>query len=374
MKPSAALAWLFIPALFCQSGSWAVLLAPSGSRPTSVPYSVQGLGSPPLQDPLEDCFEVPGSICLEGDGDHTFIVGSLNALPDLVIWYQFDKALPVDDSGHSHHLVDSDQKLSPLVAGPGIMGLGGSAAFDGRAYRVAGDAAEALTSPASFTVAFWIYLLEDSVGSWRTVFNKAAGPDHLLPALLLLPNERRLHVHAAVPGGVKRGLDATGVLPLRRWTHVAVVSTGSVVRLYVNGLQDCEAIMEVPLEHSTGQLFIGRDPWRAGTKCYLDDFRWYSRALPQKEIKALTVPLLTGLAPDNLRLGCPACTFAEAARSCALTRGFHVCSEQELTLGGFHAARAAGWLSGAGDVWYVSDKAHDDYFTGTRKLALCCAD
>merc|ERR1740138_1191663 len=141
MKPFAAVGRLLIAATLFRTGSRAALLVSPGSRSARA-LQQQVPGSLPWSDPLEDCFEVPGSICLGGDDGRAFILSSLHSLPDLVIWYQFDKSLPVDDSGHSHHLVNSDLRLSPLVAGPGIMGTGGSAAFDGRSYRVARDAAE----------------------------------------------------------------------------------------------------------------------------------------------------------------------------------------------------------------------------------------
>jgi hypothetical protein len=322
------------------------------------------------EDPLEGCLEVPQAICLEEADGRSFVVSPSQALPDLVLWYQFDKSLPVDESGHSHHLLDVDLALTPLVTGPGVMSRGGSGSLDGRAYRVASTEAGALSTP-TFTVALWIFLLEDSVDTWRTIFNRAAGPDEMGPSLLLWPDTRRLRVGA----GPRGNLDSSGLLPLRRWTHVTVTSTGSVLRLYVNGVKDSEAIFEAPAAGDDGSnLYIGRDPWRAGTKAYVDEFRWYSRALSSGEIKALTLPMLTGFAGDSIHLGCPMCTFVEAAASCGHIRGGHVCSLQELMRGGFHIARANGWLRGQRDVWYVHETTNDGLFNGDRKLGLCCVE
>lgn len=365
MKGWPALAWLLVVAPFFTSQrslSRAALLVPSKDVLSGEPPS----SSAP--NPLESCLDVPQAICLENNvNDHKYVVAATDTLPDLVLWYQFDQNLPLDDSGHSRHLVDMDHRLSSLVTGPGIMSRGGSAAFDGLSHRVADAEAGALSS-STFTIALWIYLLEDSLGDWRTVFNRAAGPDELWPALLLWPDSRRLRFGA----GPRGGLDSTGVVPLRRWTHVAVASTGSTVHLYINGVKDSEAILEVPTPGEDGHLYLGHDPWRAGTKAYMDDFRWYSRALSKSEIKALTLPMLTGFPADNVHLGCPACTFAEAAKSCGLTRGAHVCSMQELMTGGLHTARANGWLHSQSNVWYIREEVHDDLFNGDQRLGLCC--
>jgi len=372
------LAWLLFVALSPPPTEATRLLQRRGTPLAALPAA-----PPPFPDPLEACFEVPRSICLredavagaEGEGaGRSFIVGPAPALSDLVLWYQFDKSLPVDESGHWRHLTDSQGNLSPLTVGPGLLGRGGSASFDGRGYRTVAPS-EAFDSPA-FTVALWVYLREDSVGSWRTIFSRGSSPGQLMPALLLWPDQRRLHVRASLRADLHDGsLDSSGLLPLRRWTHLAVACTGSVLRLYVNGVKDGETILEEPLPTGGGggggqsSLYVGRDPWRAGTKAYLDDFRWYSRALPPDEIRALVFPSLTGAAADFVHLGCSSCAFTEAVRSCGSRS--HLCSLQELYAGGFHVARVMGWLAASPSVWYRNEEG-EDLFSGEHRLGLCC--
>eukprot|EP00747_Dinoflagellata_sp_TGD_P184776 gnl/TRDRNA2_/TRDRNA2_40729_c0_seq1.p1 gnl/TRDRNA2_/TRDRNA2_40729_c0~~gnl/TRDRNA2_/TRDRNA2_40729_c0_seq1.p1 ORF type:complete len:390 (+),score=74.86 gnl/TRDRNA2_/TRDRNA2_40729_c0_seq1:106-1275(+) len=326
----------------------------------------------PPTDPLAECFEIPQAVCYTSNsGKGHYIEAPAAALEDLVVWYRFDKNLPVDESGHARHLLNAQYALAPVAAGPGILGRGASAALDGREYRLV-KANEALETPA-FTVAFWFYLQEDSVGSWRTLVHKGNGPDQLTPAVLLWPDERRLHVRVSTRADVNQGsLDGTGLIPLRRWTHVAVGCTGSVLRLYVNGIKDGETILEAgPYVPMGGDLHVGRDPWRAGTKAFLDDFRWYNRELTASEVRALTFPSLTGIGADFVHLGCASCTFTDAVKACGETS--HMCSLQELFSGGFQTARVMGWLAASPEVWYHNEQ-NQDMFTGVRKLGLCCVN
>lgn len=322
---------------------------------------------PPFMDPLEDCLEVPQSICLNSDDGKSFVVTRPAVTPDLVAWYRFDKSLPIDDSGHREHLLDQQYQLTQFPVGPGIMGKGGSISFDGHGYRVAKHT-EAWES-SCFTAALWLYLLEDSVGGWRTIFSKGSNPGELMPGLMLRPDERRLHARVSPQAESSDGsLDSVGLIPLRRWTHIAVTSTGSVLRLFVNGLQDGEVIIE-GADPSSGDLHIGRDPWRAGIKGYVDDFRWYNRGLSPGEIQAMLFPSLTGIGTDFVHLGCSSCSFTDAVRSCKDRS--HLCSLQELFAGGFHTARVMGWLANSPEVWYHNEQSND-LFTGMRKLGLCC--
>lgn len=321
------------------------------------------------------CFVVPTTLCIEDEIGRTFSIARSYFPPDLLLWYQFDQSLPTDDSGQMRHLTDHNFALTPLQVGPGIMGRGGSASFDGSYYRTM-RAAKALDSQA-FTVMLWVYLRQDSIGAWRTIFSRGSEVGELLPALLLYPDERRLHVRVSpkVDAGVGTQLDSQGVLPLKRWSHIAITCTGSVLRLYINGVEDGHVIMEAPPPASEGSsLHLGRDPWRAGIKAFLDDFRWYSRVMPADEIRAVLYPGLTGTAGGGgaVSLSCLSCRFPEAIRKCTDQRR-HLCSMQELFAGGLQTARASGWLAASSEVWSGEDEG-EERFDGRHKLGLCCED
>jgi hypothetical protein len=163
------------------------------------------------------------------------------------------------------------------------------------------------------------------------------------------------------------------------------VSSGGVLRLYVNGIKDAEAVLDdaggsVGASATGGDLHLGRDPWRAGTHAYLDDFRWYDRAFSGSEIRALTYPSLDGMGADFVSLGCMKCRFPEAVRRCEQgggchggEGGAHLCSAQELLSGGLHTARAMGWLSASPEVWFEGE-TEGGSFSDAMKLGLCCTD
>jgi len=318
------------------------------------------------------CFAVPSTLCIEDDSGRNFVVERSYYPPDLLMWYTFDKSMPVDDGGQRRHLTDSKFGFSPMRAGPGANGHGASAAFDGRDYRTLRKT-EALDTPA-FTVMLWLFVRQDSVGSWRTIFSRGSEVGELLPALLLWPDERRLHVRVSpkADAGLGARLDSRGTLPLRRWTHVAIVCTGSVLRLYLNGVEDGNVVIEAPpAAHEGSILYLGRDPWRAGTKSFVDDFRWYSRAVATDEIRAMLYPGLTGTAAaDLVTLACTSCRFPEAAQKCS-SRQRHLCSMQELFSGALHSARATGWLTSSSEVWSSEDEGAER-FDGRHKVGLCC--
>ena len=141
----------------------------------------------------------------------------------LVAHYNFDDARATDSSGHGNH-----PKVVPN-AGPGHGPTGSGAWFDGiKSMEV--PHIPALDSP-DLTVAFWMYLLEDSTNSYRTLVRKAKVVQDMTPAIMLLPNDRRLHIRLSTTASSRSdtavvGFDSTAVIPLRRWTHVAYVLKG----------------------------------------------------------------------------------------------------------------------------------------------------
>lgn len=304
---------------------------------------------------LDTCFSVDGDVCIRSNGKrHT--VAAKRIPEHLVAWYSFDFSAPVDESGHGHHFD------GPVVAGPALFGAA-SAALDGT--TVVEAARSSALDATSFTVAFWVFLLEDSVGAWRTVLGKGDTIDHHTPTVLLWPNERKLDARVSLEEGGGTSVTSRGELPLKRWTHIAVSCEGGVLRLYLNGMLESEQVVASPVLANTGPLRIGKDPWRAGSRMYLDDLRVFDAALSAPEVASLAPASLTGIA-GSVRLGCLSCDRAAAITACEPSR---MCSLTELYAQGFHAARAQGWAHSSDEFWYHNQ---DDLTGAPTRLAVCC--
>lgn len=134
------------------------------------------------------------------------------AADGLIAYYTFDDELALDSSGHGHHA-----RVVP-PAGPGRGPLGFGARFDGVSMMEVPHSDE--FNSEHLTVSCWIYLLEDSTNSYRTVWRKAATASDMTPSLLLLPSDRRLHVRLSASTDAHAdaavSFDSTSVVPLRR--------------------------------------------------------------------------------------------------------------------------------------------------------------
>jgi hypothetical protein len=98
------------------------------------------------------------------------------------------------------------------------------------------------TSDLSLT--FWVYLLEDSTGNWRTLLNKGETIEELTPTIMLWPKERRLHVRVSTEKFWNEGLESKGTLNLKQWVHLSVVLSGQMIQLYINGNLDSQTILK----------------------------------------------------------------------------------------------------------------------------------
>ena len=182
---------------------------------------------------VPDCQPYSGGLCASG-GLKILVPDATE--PGLIAHYNFDDDRASDSSGHGNHA-----KVVPN-AGPGHGPVGAGAWFDGvKSMEV--PHIPAMASP-DLTVSFWLYLLEDSTNSYRTLVRKAKAVQDMTPAIMLLPNDRRLHIRLTTTAGSSAsatvvGFDSTSVIPLRRWTHVAyVLKGGAALSLYVNGVKE----------------------------------------------------------------------------------------------------------------------------------------
>jgi hypothetical protein len=94
------------------------------------------------------------------------------------------------------------------------------------------------------SITFWVYLLEDSTGNWRTLLNKGENVEELTPTIMLWPRERRLHVRVSTEKFWNEGLESKGVLNLKQWVHIAVVVSRQTIQLYINGSLDNQMFLQ----------------------------------------------------------------------------------------------------------------------------------
>ena len=200
----------------------------------------------------------------------------------------------------------------------------------------------------------------------------------MTPSILLWPKERRLHVRASTQFSWNEGLDSTAVIKLRRWTHVAVVGSGQLLQLFINGVLDSQVILKGPIKYNRGEIYLGKDPWHSGFKGFLDDLRIFDKPLHEEDFKPIAAPTTPLPAVSGVMLGCQLCNYDDALASCM--DNYHLCSLEELYAGPFEMARAMGWFRFTAEVW---TRNTDDQTTTTAdemqdpdlfKLGMCCWD
>jgi hypothetical protein len=238
------------------------------------------------------------------------------------------------------------------------------------------------TESSDMSLSFWIYLLEDSTGNWRTLIHKGDSIQELTPTIMFWPKERRLHVRVSTEIFWNEGLESRALINMKQWVFVTVIASGQMLQLYINGNLDNQVILRGKVKFNNGNFHIGKDPWHPGVKCFLDELKIYKTALRSKEIEAeasISNPLI---GPTYTTLGCENCPFVQALSSCQ--EKYHLCSYAELYSGGYLVARRNGWFKFNTEVWARESQTELQKLsenTGNEvgnpnilKMALCCSD
>jgi hypothetical protein len=80
--------------------------------------------------------------------------------------------------------------------------------------------------------------------------------------------------------------------PVGSWTHLALTYDGSLLRLYVNGVQVASGNGSGAIQSTSNPLWIGGNQYGENFQGLIDDVRVYNRALTQAEIQTdMATPL-----------------------------------------------------------------------------------
>jgi chitodextrinase len=211
--------------------------------------------------------------------------------------------------------------------------------FDGSSgvVRVASSPSLALSS--GMTLSGWINPAVSQSG-WRTVVQRETDAYFLNASNdtgALRPSG------GAGIGGVVRWVGGPSASPVGSWTYVAVTYDGSMLRLFVNGVQVGTLAASGAIQSSSSPLWIGgNSPYGEYFNGLIDDVRVYNRALTQAEIQAdMATPLAGSGAPDTSAPSVPA-NLAASAMSSTQVNLTWTASSDNVGVAGYRVERCQG--------------------------------
>ncbi len=195
-----------------------------------------------------------------------------------------------DASGNGH---TGDIKGAKWVQGK--MGAGLEFNGDGNIVEISHDKAFDLTE---YTISAWIKT--EPTGLWQTVIGKepAAGNPRNY-GIFVAGNTNLLGVNYTTAGAWKTAFSKT-VAADGKWHHVAATFDGTFLRAYFDGVMEGETKTEIPPDHNTEPVRIGRwgnprgDYWSG----VLDEVAMFSQALTEDEIRDITMNMRDALAVE----------------------------------------------------------------------------
>ena len=217
-----------------------------------------------------------------------------NVLEDaLIAVWLFDEnqgGAAKDASGNGH-----DGKL---VGAKWVQGkIGTALEFDGNGniVEIPHDKVFDLTE---YTISAWVKT--EPTGKWQTVIGKepvAGSPRNY--GIFVAGNTNLLGVNYTTGGAWKTAFSKT-VAADGKWHHVAATFDGKVLRAYFDGVMEGETKTEIPPDHNTESVKIGRwgnprgDYWSG----VLDEVAMFNQALTEDEIQDITMNMRDALAVE----------------------------------------------------------------------------
>lgn len=115
-------------------------------------------------------------------------------------------------------------------------------------------------SSGDFSLTFWLYLTQGATGHARVVLLRGAGVGVQRPMVVLRPDDTHLEVSVTTHYRTVVSLTSKASLPLFAWLHIAIVSEGARVKLFVNGTPEAQRSTGSPCLAGSHPLFVGKPP------------------------------------------------------------------------------------------------------------------
>ena len=162
-----------------------------------------------------------------------------------------------------------------------------------------------------FSVSFWMYPEDNGNGTWRQVLYK--GEERVVSdrdgsvevegnrtfGIWLHEQSNRVHFRISTittefderegRSNWNQGGDSKTPLVVNRWSHLAYVKSGRVLKLYINGQLDTEVELPTDVTYNRQPLFIGKSPYFDSFKGGLAELRLYGFALDSADIEQLAL-------------------------------------------------------------------------------------
>jgi fibronectin type 3 domain-containing protein len=198
----------------------------------------------------------------------------------LVAAYGFDEgtgAVTADQSGTGN----GGSLANVTWAGAAAGRFGNALSFNGSTSIVTVADSNSLDLTNGMTLEAWVR--PTTLSNWNTVIFKEQ-PGYYSYALYANTGTNRPSANLYNSGD--RDVRGTAQVAANSWTHVAATYDGSVLALYVNGVQNATLLTSGAIVTSTGALRIGDNTvWGEHYSGLIDEVRIYNRALSAAEIQ-----------------------------------------------------------------------------------------